>query len=215
MTQRLFDIASSAMALIVFSLPLLVIIILIKMLDSGPVFYHQRRIGRGGNPFDLYKFRTMRKSSDSSLVTVTGDSRITPLGQILRRWKLDELPQLWNVLRGDMRIIGPRPEAEKLVQYYTPSQRQLLDYKPGLAGLSQLVFPHEADLLRVSKNPENFYLKHLMPKKIAVDLEYERQRTFWSDIFLLIEVLFFVLSGKTSRKDNTLTAAVIHRTESI
>jgi lipopolysaccharide/colanic/teichoic acid biosynthesis glycosyltransferase len=143
----------------------------------------------------------MRVRGDGPLITVKGDPRITLVGRPLRRWKLDELPQLWNVLRGDMSIIGPRPEVEQLVRYYTLEQRCLLEQTPGLAGLSALVYPHEADVLQGYPNPEEVYRQHLMPKKLTVDLEYERHRTFWSDLLLLAEIILLSLLGKSYRSD--------------
>jgi lipopolysaccharide/colanic/teichoic acid biosynthesis glycosyltransferase len=175
------------------AVPFAVIALATKLSSRGPVFYRQLRIGRGGNPFWLYKFRSMYLSEGGALVTAEGDPRITPVGRILRRWKLDELPQLWNVLTGDMSVIGPRPEVERYVCHYNLEQRRLLKQTPGLAGLSQLVYPTEADMLRHYPNPEEFYIRELMPKKIAVDLQYEAIRTFRSDLRLLFEVVLLIL----------------------
>jgi lipopolysaccharide/colanic/teichoic acid biosynthesis glycosyltransferase len=198
--KRLFDILFSLVGLGLLALPFAVIGPAVKLSSRGPVFYRQQRIGRGGKPFWLYKFRTMYVGEGGSLVTVEGDSRITPLGRVLRRWKLDELPQLWNVLVGEMSVIGPRPEVERYVSHYTPEQRRLLEQTPGLAGLSQLVYPGEADMLQYCVNPEEFYIRELMPKKIAVDLEYEATRTFWSDLQLLFEMVLLIL-GRSYRVD--------------
>jgi lipopolysaccharide/colanic/teichoic acid biosynthesis glycosyltransferase len=143
----------------------------------------------------------MRARGDGPLITVGGDPRVTRVGRALRRWKLDELPQLWNVLRGDMSIIGPRPEVERLVRYYTPEQRRVLEQTPGLAGRSQLVYPQEADVLQGYPNPEEVYRQYLMPKKLTVDLEYERSRTFRSDLLLLAEIVLLSLLGKSYRID--------------
>jgi lipopolysaccharide/colanic/teichoic acid biosynthesis glycosyltransferase len=199
--KRSFDLVVSAVGLVLLAFPFAVIALAIKICSTGPVFYRQQRIGRGERPFYLYKFRTMHVRVDGPLITVEGDPRITRVGKALRRWKLDELPQLWNVLRGDMSIIGPRPEVEQLVRYYTLEQRRLLEQTPGLAGLSQLVYPHEADILQGYPNPEEVYRQHLMPKKLTVDLEYERSRTFCSDLLLLAEILLLSLRGKSSRID--------------
>lgn len=198
--KRVFDIlfALAGLSLLVF--PFAVIGLAIKLSSGGPVFYRQLRIGRGGKPFWLYKFRTMYVGEGGSLVTVEGDPRITPVGRVLRRWKLDELPQIWNVLLGEMSVIGPRPEVERYVCHYTPEQRRLLEQTPGLAGLSQLVYPGEANMLRHCVNPEEFYVRELMPKKIAVDLEYEARRTFRSDLQLLFEMVLLIL-GKSYRVD--------------
>ena len=198
--KRSFDILFSLVGLSLLALPFAVIGLAIKLSSRGPVFYRQQRIGRGGKPFWLYKFRTMYVGEGGSLVTVEGDPRITPVGRVLRRWKLDELPQLWNVLIGEMSVIGPRPEVERYVCHYTAEQRRLLEQTPGLASLSQLVYPHEADMLRNYPNPEAIYVQELMPRKLAVDLDYESYRTFWSDLQLLLEMVLLIL-GRSYRVD--------------
>jgi lipopolysaccharide/colanic/teichoic acid biosynthesis glycosyltransferase len=199
--KRLFDILFSLVSLSLLAVPLLVVGAAIKLTSRGPIFFRQRRIGRGSKPFWLYKFRTMYIGESGSLVTAEGDPRITPLGRLLRRSKVDELPQLWNILLGEMTIIGPRPEVERYVAHYTPDQRRLLEQTPGLAGLSQLVYPTEADILRHCLNPEEFYIRELMPKKIAVDLHYEAVRNFRSDLRLMFEMVLLIL-GKSYRVDS-------------
>jgi lipopolysaccharide/colanic/teichoic acid biosynthesis glycosyltransferase len=198
--KRSFDILLALVGLSLLAVPFLVIGAAIKLSSRGPVFFRQRRIGRGGKPFGLYKFRTMYVGQGGSLVTAEGDPRITPVGRLLRRWKVDELPQLWNVLLGEMTIIGPRPEVERYVVHYAPEQRRMLEQTPGLAGLSQLVYPTEAEILRHCSNPEEFYVRELMPKKIAVDLQYETIRTFRSDLRLMWEMVLLIL-GKSYRVD--------------
>jgi lipopolysaccharide/colanic/teichoic acid biosynthesis glycosyltransferase len=198
--KRSFDILVSLVGLSLLAIPFAVIGPAIKLSSRGPVFFRQQRIGRGGKPFWLYKFRTMYVAEGGSLLTVKGDPRITPVGRLLRRLKLDELPQLWNMLIGEMSVIGPRPEVERYVAHYTPEQRRLLEQTPGLASLSQLVYPHEADMLQNCPNPEEIYVQELMPKKIAVDLEYEARRTFWSDLQLLSEMVLLIL-GRSYRVD--------------
>ena len=198
--KRSFDIFFALIGLSLLAVPFVAIGLSTKLSSRGPVFFRQLRIGRGGKPFWLYKFRTMYVNEGGSLVTMEGDPRITPVGRVLRRWKFDELPQLWNVLTGDMSVIGPRPEVERYVAHYTPEQCRLLEQTPGIAGLSQLVYPHEADLLRRCPNVEEFYVRQLMPKKIAVDLEYEARRTFWSDLQLLFEMVFMIV-GRSYRVD--------------
>jgi lipopolysaccharide/colanic/teichoic acid biosynthesis glycosyltransferase len=198
--KRLFDIVISATGLALSAVPFAVIALAIKISSPGTVFYRQKRMGRGGRPFFLYKFRSMANTERGAQVTVDGDPRITAVGRVLRRWKLDELPQLYNILRGDMSVVGPRPEVERFVQSYTAEQRLVLEQTPGLAGLAQLVYPHEADLLRGCDDPEEAYMRYLLPKKIAVDLQYEQNRTFWSDMRLLGELALLVL-GKSYRTD--------------
>jgi lipopolysaccharide/colanic/teichoic acid biosynthesis glycosyltransferase len=198
--KRLFDIAISLAGLSLLAVPFAIIALAIKVSSRGTVFYRQKRMGRGGRPFWLYKFRSMRNAEGGAQVTVDGDPRITAVGRVLRRWKLDELPQLYNILRGDMSVIGPRPEVERFVQRYTREQRLVLEQNPGLAGLAQLVYPHEADLLRGCDDPEEAYARYLLPRKLAVDLEYGERRTFWSDMRLLGELALLVL-GKSYRTD--------------
>jgi lipopolysaccharide/colanic/teichoic acid biosynthesis glycosyltransferase len=208
MLNRVFDIIVSSIALYVLAVPLALLALTIGIVDGGPVFYRQVRIGRNGKPFWFYKFRTMKVSAGGSLVTSEGDPRVTRIGRILRRWKLDELPQLWNILRGDMGIVGPRPEAERLVRQYTPEQQRILEITPGLAGMSQLVYPHEAELLRRYADSEEFYVRELMPRKIAVDLEYERTRTFLTDLGLLLKLLLLIVLGKSRHTEHDLDSCI-------
>jgi lipopolysaccharide/colanic/teichoic acid biosynthesis glycosyltransferase len=208
--RRVFDVVVSVVGLIVLAVPFAVIAVAVRLSSPGPAIYRQRRIGRGGREFWLYKFRTMRPGEGGMQVTVRGDERVTPLGRRLRPAKLDEFPQLWNVLRGDMSVIGPRPEVERFVRHYTPEQARLLRQTPGLAGLAQLVYPHEADLLSGCADPEAVYLREIMPRKIAIDLQYEAVRTFWSDLRLLGEVVRLLL-GRRSRVDPTFWCASVRR----
>jgi lipopolysaccharide/colanic/teichoic acid biosynthesis glycosyltransferase len=204
MVRRLFDLVVSGVALVLLSVPCLAIAAIVALSSRGPIFFRQQRIGRGGRPFWFYKFRTMHVDSEGSQVTAIGDARVYPVGRWLRRWKLDELPQLWNIFRGDMSVVGPRPEVPRFVRDYSADERRILDYKPGLASLSQLVYPHEAELLDAASNPEAVYVKQLMPRKVAVDLQYEAQRTMWSDLRLLAEVALLV-TGKSFRIDRSVS----------
>jgi lipopolysaccharide/colanic/teichoic acid biosynthesis glycosyltransferase len=175
----------------------------VKLALGGPVIYRQVRVGRHGRPFCLYKLRTMSDSPGGPQVTRVGDVRIGRLGRLLRRLKLDEVPQLWNVLRGDMSVIGPRPEVPRFVARYTDTERAILAVRPGLASLAQLVYPHEAALLSGHGDPEEAYVRYLMPLKIQVDLQYERARTIWSDLRLIAE-LSLLVTGKSFRVDRVL-----------
>src|ERR1044071_3776794 len=142
MTRRCIDIVV-ALAVLAAFLPLLIVVALaIRVVMGPPVIFRHLRIGREGKSFWLLKFRTMAQEKGGPVITADGDPRITPLGEFLRRWKVDELPQFWNILRGEMSVIGPRPEAERLLQYYTPEQRGLLGRRHGLASLAHLVYPH-------------------------------------------------------------------------
>jgi lipopolysaccharide/colanic/teichoic acid biosynthesis glycosyltransferase len=204
MARRLIDIGLSVAVLLLTAVPLLGVALAILIFDGKPFLFSQRRVGRNGRVFRLHKFRTMKAYNRGGLVTTEGDSRITPIGGVLRDWKIDEVPQFWNVLRGDMSLIGPRPEAERLVRHYTHDQRQLLAYTPGLASMSQLVYPHEPKLLNGHPNPEEVYVRQLMPKKIAIDLQYEQNRTLRSDLGLVAELLLFIVSGRSRRVDRSL-----------
>jgi lipopolysaccharide/colanic/teichoic acid biosynthesis glycosyltransferase len=199
--KRLFDITVALIGLSLLAIPFGCIALAIKLSSSGPVFFRQKRVGRRGQPFWLYKFRSMRVENSGPQITAEGDPRITWIGALLRRTKLDELPQLWNVLRGDMSVIGPRPEVERFVRYYTASQRQVLESRPGLAGVAQLAYQHEADLLRGRLDPEEAYIRYFLPAKVAVDLEYERTRTFWTDLKLMAEIVL-AIAGFNRRLDH-------------
>jgi lipopolysaccharide/colanic/teichoic acid biosynthesis glycosyltransferase len=207
MIRRSFDVVIAFLALSVIAMPLAVIAAAIKIASPGPVMFHQTRIGKRGMPFVLYKLRTMRSCATGALVTTAGDDRVYPLGHWLRKWKLDELPQFWNVLRGDMSIVGPRPEVERFVRHYTPAQREILDTRPGLASVSALVFANEAELLGRASDPELTYITELMPKKVAIDLAYERRRTLWSDVRLLAMIVLFVAHGSSRVPAGTLATA--------
>lgn len=188
---RFFDILLSGLGLILLSPVFLVIYIIIRSSSRGPGFYSQKRIGKNGIPFRLYKFRTMRRGSDRGhLITVGGkDTRITKAGYYIRKYKLDELPQLWNVFIGEMSLVGPRPEVEKYVRLYTPSQRVVLSVNPGITDYASIEFSNENELLGKSDNPERMYVEEIMPKKIQYNLRYINNRTlkeYFKIIFLTV-----------------------------
>jgi lipopolysaccharide/colanic/teichoic acid biosynthesis glycosyltransferase len=168
-------------------LPLGLLIALAVFLDSpGPVFFRASRIGRGGRPFAMLKFRTMRVGLAGHSLAGAGDPRITPLGQALRNSRLDELPQLWNVLRGEMSFVGPRPELAEFVEDHAEDYRQILTVPPGLTGPTQLRYAGmEARLLGGHEDPAAFYREHLLPDKVALDLEYARTRSGLGDVAIL------------------------------
>ena len=197
MLKRTFDLIVSLVALIVLS-PLLAIIAALVKLDSpGPAFYRAERIGRGGRPFRMYKFRTMIVGADrvGPAITCRDDPRITRLGRLLRRTKLDELPQFLNVLRGEMSLVGPRPEAPRYVALYSPQQREVLKARPGITGLAQLAYIHEEELL----NPANLdrdYVRVLLPRKLALDLEYVNGQSFLLDLKILLWTALALAGGR-------------------
>lgn len=190
MAKRLFDLVVSIISLIVLLLLFLIVAILIKLDSPGPVFYKGERIGKGGKPFQQYKFRTMIDSAENlgPPLTHAGDTRITRVGRILRKWKVDELPQVFNILKGEMSVVGPRPEGPRWVKYYTPEQRKVFQVRPGMAGLAQIKFRYEESLLNRSRNFEEDYIKEIMPKKLALDLEYIENQSLLLDVKLFIRM---------------------------
>ena len=176
---RLFDILFSAFGLVVLSPLFLIIYILIRLESRGPGFYCQERIGKDGVPFGLYKFRSMRTGADKgSLITVgEHDNRITRIGYFLRRYKLDELPQLWNVLKGDMSLVGPRPEVRKYVDMYTEEQRKVLSVKPGITDYASIEYVNENEILGNASDPDKVYVEQVMPDKIKLNMRYIRNRS--------------------------------------
>ena len=186
---RLFDILFSALGLVILSPLLLIIWLLIVMESRGGGFYTQERIGKNGVPFRLYKFRSMRPDSDKgSLITIGGhDSRITRTGYFIRKYKLDELPQLWNVLKGDMSLVGPRPEVRKYVDLYTPEQRVVLRVRPGITDYASIEYADENEILGKADDPERTYIEQIMPEKIRYNLKYINHPTvgeYFKIIFL-------------------------------
>lgn len=185
--KRLFDIISSGTGLLVLSPVLLLTALLVKLDSKGPVFYRQRRVGRGNTDFGIFKFRTMYIGSDSKgLITVGGrDPRVTRIGYYLRKFKIDEFPQLINVLLGDMSLVGPRPEVRKYVDMYNSEQLHVLDVRPGITSLASIRYRNENDILAAAPDPDRCYIKQVMPDKLAIDLEYVRNQSFLYDIKLI------------------------------
>ena len=190
MTKRLFDAVAAGAGLALLSPVLLGIALAVRTHDGGPVLYRARRVGKDGQEFRLLKFRTMTPNADGTgpAVTRQGDVRVTRLGRFLRRTKLDELPQLLNVLQGDMSLVGPRPEDPRYVALYTPEQRQVLSVRPGITSAASLEYREEEALL-VGPNWEREYREKVMPDKIAIDLAYIRGRSFWSDLRLIARTI--------------------------
>lgn len=187
--KRLFDIIASLLGLVVLSPLFLILAIWIKLDSQGPVFYLQERVGRFNKDFRIFKFRTMRVGSDKgSLITVGNcDPRITTIGYYLRRSKLDELPQLINVLIGDMSLVGPRPEVRKYVDLYTPEQMRVLDVRPGMTDVASIRYKDENALLGQEIDPEQYYINVVMQDKLALNLEYVNNHGFWKDIALIFQ----------------------------
>ena len=200
MMKRGFDIVVSLTALILL-IPLIVIAATIIKLDSeGPVFFKQERIGKGFRPFWIYKFRTMRKpaNGNGSQVTVGNDPRITRIGWFLRQTKIDELPQLINILRGEMSFVGPRPEVPQYVQLFQQEYREILTVRPGLTDLASLKYRDEAALLAQSENPEEEYRMRVLPDKIELAKDYLRQASLLFDLKIIFKTLFKLFEFRTT-----------------
>ncbi len=193
--KRLFDILSSLIALIVLSPFLLILAIAIAAGSPGGVFFRQVRVGKGGKPFHLLKFRSMRPGSEKAGQITVGerDPRITTIGHFLRRYKLDELPQLINILKGDMSIVGPRPEVPKYVALYTADQRRVLDVRPGLTSLASIEYINENELLGRSSDPDRTYVEEIMPAKLALDLHYVNERDLFLDLNIVLRTAMRLL----------------------
>lgn len=197
MITRLFDIIFSILTLIIL-LPLFLIFSLLIIINSkGPVFYLQKRVGKNGKLFNLVKFRTMYVNADKQgLLTVGNDKRITSVGKFLRKYKLDELPQFFNVLAGQMSIVGPRPEVPNYVALYNEQQKRVLTVKPGITDYSSLVYFEESNELSKTTNPEEYYIKVIMPHKINLSLKYIENKTFWFDMKIIVWTFMRILGIK-------------------
>lgn len=189
--KRLFDITASGLGLIALSPLFAIMAVWIKCDSPGPVFYRQVRVGRGNKDFRIFKFRSMRVGADKKgLITVGGhDPRVTRSGYYIRKYKLDEFPQLINVFLGDMSLVGPRPEVRKYVDMYTPEQMHVLDVRPGITSLASLRYRNENELLAQAADPDRCYIEQVMPDKIAIDLEYVANAGLWTDIKLIFSTL--------------------------
>jgi lipopolysaccharide/colanic/teichoic acid biosynthesis glycosyltransferase len=191
--KRTIDVLGAGLLLVALSPIMLLLGTLVRVSSPGPIFFRQRRVGQGGRDFSLLKFRTMRVAGAGPSVTAGGDHRITPIGRWLRRWKLDELPQLVNVVRGEMSLVGPRPEVPEYVRHYTQEQRRVLAVRPGVTGVSQLEFRHEEALLSGREDIETFYLNAIMPAKLRLDLHYVCERSLAGDLRLLLRTIAAIL----------------------
>jgi len=191
MLKRLFDIVLSFIGLVVF-LPLIVTIMaLIKKEDGGSVFYRGIRVGRYGRPFKIFKFRTMVVDAEKlgGLSTADDDTRITKTGKFLRKYKLDELPQLINVLKGEMSFVGPRPEVQHYVDMFTEEEKAILNVRPGITDWASLWNPDEGAILKGSKDPEKAYMEKIRPEKLKMQLKYVRERSLWIDLKIIFLTL--------------------------
>lgn len=186
--KRLFDIILAIIGLTFLSPILLITAIWVKLDSEGPVFYRQQRVGLHGKDFAILKFRSMYVDSDKKgLITIGGrDSRVTRAGYYIRKYKVDELPQLFNVLKGDMSFVGPRPEVRKYVDLYTAEQQHVLDVRPGITDAASIKYRNENDLLAAQSDPEAYYINTIMPDKLAINLDYVHHHTLCGDFKLII-----------------------------
>lgn len=198
MMKRFFDIVASGCGLLVLLPLFLVIAIWIKLDSKGPVLYRQVRVGRHNKDFRIIKFRSMRVGADKgSLVTIGGrDPRITRSGYFIRKYKLDELPQLINVFIGQMSIVGPRPEVRHYVDYWTKEQLHVLDVRPGITDPASIKFRNENELMEKADNPENYYINVIMQEKIRLYLEYVDKVGFWYDIKLIFKTFKVIVTER-------------------
>jgi len=204
-TKRIFDIITASCGLLVFSPALGLISILIKFEDGGPIFYRGNRIGKHGKPFKIYKFRTMVVDAEKTGVssTANSDSRITKIGKFLRRYKLDELSQLINVVKGDMSIVGPRPEVEKFVNLYKDEEKALLEVCPGITDWASIWNNDEGSVIAASgfSDPDEAYEKIVRPTKIKLQLKYVKSHSLWIDLEIIFRTILAVLDNNHDVSD--------------
>ena len=189
--KRAFDLFFATIGLLVLSPWFLVVGVAVWLSSPGPVLFRSRRVGRFGREFFLLKFRTMTKDAPQNgpSITIGNDRRITPLGAVLRRAKLDELPQLLNVIKGEMSLVGPRPEVPEYVKLYTPEQRRVLDLIPGMTDPASIKYALENELLGKCKDPHSDYVNEIMPDKIRMNLGYAAQANLWTDFLVILKTM--------------------------
>jgi lipopolysaccharide/colanic/teichoic acid biosynthesis glycosyltransferase len=197
MVKRTFDMLFALLLLLLLFPLLLIFALAIASTSAGGAFFRQERVGRNGRPFRLLKFRTMRPGSEAKgQLTIGGrDPRITSVGYFLRKTKLDELPQLWNVLIGDMSVVGPRPEVPKYVAMYSAEQRIILSVRPGITGMASIHYIDENELLARSADPERAYIEEVMPAKLALDMRYVKEQGLGLDLRIILATVRRVLGG--------------------
>lgn len=194
--KRIFDVVASGLGLLALSPLFLILAVWIKCDSAGPVFYRQVRVGRNNKDFKLFKFRSMRVGSDKKgLITIGGhDPRITCSGYFIRKYKLDELPQLINVFIGDMSLVGPRPEVRKYVDMYTAEQRHVLDVRPGITDMASIRYRNENELLEQADDPDKYYVEVVMQDKLRLNLEYVERHSFFFDIRLIFQTFWTIIA---------------------
>lgn len=198
MAKRAFDFLSALLGLILLFPFFLLIGLLIKLDSAGPVFYLQERVGEKGKLFNLFKFRTMRMGADKSTAITVGnrDPRITAFGYYLRKFKVDELPQLINVVIGNMSLVGPRPELKKFVDLYSSEQRKVIEVKPGITDYASIKFRNENELLAGKTDPVDYYVRKIMPIKLRLNLQYIKDQSLWVDFKIIGSTLWLIFQKK-------------------
>ncbi|MCU4166219.1 sugar transferase [Carboxylicivirga caseinilyticus] len=187
--KRISDLLFSLIGLILLLPIYIVIILLIKIYMGSPVFFCQQRVGRFGQPFTIYKFRTMTVGHGGNSISIKGENRITPLGSILRKYKLDELPELWNVLIGDMSLVGPRPDMPEYYDKLIGEEKKILELRPGITGPASLKYVNEEELLSTVNDPKKFNDEVIWPDKVKINLDYYYNHTLGLDIKLIIQTI--------------------------
>ena len=189
--KRIFDFFAALIGIIILSPILIIVSIAIKLDSPGNIMFLQKRVGKDGKEFNIYKFRTMVTDAEKlgKQITVGKDNRITKVGAFLRKYKIDELPQLFNVLKGDMSLVGPRPEVPKYVALYNEEQRKVLSVRPGITDLASLKYSDENDILGKVENPEEYYINVIMKDKLSLNLEYIEKSNLFFDISLIVKTI--------------------------
>lgn len=196
MLKRLFDVVLSVIGILLLFPILLLISILIKLDSKGPILFIQGRVGKNNKDFNIFKFRTMSMQSDKKGLLTLGnnDSRITRMGYVLRRYKIDEFPQLINILKGDMSFVGPRPELRYYVNFYNDDDMKIFEVRPGITGLASLKYRNEVELLKAAKDPEAFFIKTIIPDKLKYNKTYISKQNFFFDLKLILLTIFKVIT---------------------
>lgn len=204
MTKRLLDIIVSSVGLALLSPLLLLTALGIKISSPGPVFYRAKRVGFDEKPFLMYKFRTMIAQADKigGPTTSNDDPRITSVGKIIRKWRIDEMPQLINVLKGDMSLVGPRPEVEEVTRLFTKEQKFVFTVRPGMTDWASLKFLDEGEIVKRGSDPHRVYLEKIWPEKIRLQMKYVKERSFWTDIKIILQTIKKVFLNPKSKMKN-------------
>ena len=196
LAKRSFDVVFSILGLLLLAPVFLIIALIIKWNSKGPVLFIQGRVGKNNKDFNIYKFRTMSVQSENKGLLTLGnhDTRITKIGYFLRRYKIDEFPQLFNILKGDMSFVGPRPELRYYVNFYTEDDMSIFSVRPGITGLASLKYRNEVELLKAAENPEEFFIKTIIPDKLKYNKEYIKCRNFFFDLKLILITIIKVVT---------------------